>query len=47
MYKLGVIYGFDKLNEIIDRCLIIPDENREKKLERCIKQVGNKNEVKE
>tara|TARA_R110000823_G_scaffold33961_4_gene94832 strand:- start:5142 stop:5276 length:135 start_codon:yes stop_codon:yes gene_type:complete len=42
MYKLGVIYGFDKVNSIIDRCLVIPVENQKIKLQRCIKENGNK-----
>tara|TARA_Y100000593_G_scaffold32675_1_gene64418 strand:+ start:288 stop:491 length:204 start_codon:yes stop_codon:yes gene_type:complete len=41
MYKLGVIYGFDKLNEIVDKCLIIPETNQNKKLEKVQKEVGN------
>ena len=41
MYKLGVIYGFDKLNEIVDKCLIIPENNQNKKLEKVQKEVGN------
>lgn len=47
MYKLGVIYGFDKLTEIVDRCLVIPKENQKIKLDRCVKEIGNKPDSKD
>ena len=44
VYKLGNIYGWDKVYSIIDRCLVIPDENQKIKLDRCIKTIGNSKE---
>lgn len=44
LYKLGVVYGWDTIYTIIDRCLVIPSENQEKKIERAVKLLGNSKE---
>jgi len=46
IYKLGKIYGWDTIYNIIDKCLVIPKVNQDKKLDNTIKSVGNDNDIK-
>lgn len=45
--RLGNIYSFEKIYNILDSCLVITDKHQEVKLERKVKELGNeKNNLK-
>ncbi len=47
IYKLGTIYGFDKIYDIVDKCLVINEENQERKLTRVSRAINTNIEKKD
>ncbi len=41
IYKLGNIYGWETIYDIVDKCLVIPKENQEKKIDKTVRHIGN------
>ena len=41
IYKLGNIYGWTTVYNIVDKCLVIPENYQEQKLEKVVKKIGN------
>ena len=41
VYKLGTIYGFDTIFDIVDRCLLIPEDKQEKRIIKITNSIVN------
>ncbi len=44
IYKLGKIYGWDTIYNIIEKCLVIPQDNQNSKLISTVNIIGNTDE---